>query len=86
MTLYCSTFGAKSALLFAKNIQGWEIRIANNPQIGFVEPLLRSYPQEFRSIVVHKFCKIIYYIEGNVVHIADLWDSRREPKSFITNL
>jgi len=40
----------------------------------------------YRSVVVNNLNKIVYYIEGDVVHIATLWDTRREPKSLIEDL
>ena len=41
------------------------------------EPLLAQNP--FMGIVVHKYCKLVYYVEEDTVRIADLWDTRREP-------
>ena len=83
---YCRTFGPKSVEKFAGNVQSWVIAIAQNPGIGKTEPLLNDYAENFRSIVVHKNCKIIYYIQGEYLHIADLWDTRREPRTLADSL
>ena len=30
--------------------------------------------------VINKLNKIVYYFEGDTIHIADFWDTRREPQ------
>ena len=35
--------------------------------------------REYRSIVVHKLFKLVYYVKDDILHIAALWDTRREP-------
>ena len=52
----------------------------DNPYMGSVEPLLSGDPRGFRSIVVGKINKLVYYVKGDVIRISDLWDTRREPK------
>ena len=44
--------------------------------------------REYRSIVVGTLNKIIYYVDSDVIYIADFWDVRREPKTLAeqTNL
>lgn len=44
-----------------------------------IEKLLRNRKHIYRSFVVHRHYKLIYYIEKDTVYIADLWDTRREP-------
>ena len=65
---------------------GYEPLLAANPGLGRKEPLLEGHPKGFRSIVVHKYCKLIYYVEEDGLHIADLWDTRREPDAQANNL
>jgi len=36
--------------------------------------------QTYRSIIVRKLNKIVYYVKGDTLHIAAFWDTRREPK------
>ena len=51
------------------------------PYIGKVEPLLAGRRYIYRSLVVHKYFKLIYYIDESrqTIYIAALWDTRREP-------
>ena len=74
-----NTFGKNAARKFDENIAQWEIIILQNPAIGSKEPLLKGERKEYRSIVVHKNNKLIYYVENDTLHVADLWDTRREP-------
>lgn len=32
-----------------------------------------------RSIQVHKLTKIIYFVEDDILHIADVWATRQDP-------
>lgn len=34
----------------------------------------------YRSIIVRRLNKIVYYIDNNTLHIAAFWDTRKEPK------
>ena len=52
---------------------------SGNPCIGLREPLMAERPEGFRSVVVHRNCKLVYYVDGDTVYIADVWDTRREP-------
>lgn len=50
-------------------------------ELGHFEPLLSDYGQSYRSIVINRLNKLIYYIKDNTVLIAAFWDTRREPKA-----
>ena len=86
MAVYCSTLGRKSLNRFMANIQDWVNSLALNPNMGQREPMLENRAKPYRSIVAHKNCKIIYYVENDTLHIADLWDTRREPRQLTQSL
>ena len=48
--------------------------------VGSLEPLLQHRSIPYRSIVINKLNKLIYYIENETIIVADFWDTRREPK------
>ena len=50
-----------------------------NPNLGPAEPYLADAPVLYRSIVVNRLNKIIYWINDDVIEIVDFWDTRREP-------
>ena len=60
--------------------------LAANPRLGIAEPLLAGRKRAYRSIVVHKLFKLVYYVKGDILHIAALWDTRREPHTQADNV
>ncbi len=74
-------FGLQTALKMNERIEDYVESLANNPKMGIVEPLLVHRKRKYRSLVVHKLIKLIYYINESPyrIHIADFWDTRREP-------
>ena len=48
-----------------------------------MEPLLSNRPMAYRSVVINKLNKMIYYISNtdDVIYIVDFWDTRREPNA-----
>ena len=79
-------FGLRAMQKLYARLLSYEPLLAANPGMGRKEPLLENHPKGFRSIVVHKYCKLIYYVEEDGIHIADLWDTRREPATQTDNI
>ena len=50
------------------------------PNIGSVEPLLADRSIMYRSYVVNRLNKIVYFVKEDHIEVADFWDVRREPK------
>ena len=53
--------------------------LRNNPGIGAAERYLEGTSVLYRSIVVQRRNKIIYWENDDVIEIVDFWDCRREP-------
>lgn len=51
-----------------------------NPEMGGIEPSLRSYPEGYRYLVDGNY-KIIYWIDQQDVIISVVFDCRRNPES-----
>lgn len=47
------------------------------PEMAPIEPLLEGYLHPYRSLVVKKKYKIIYYISNDLIYITAVWDCRR---------
>lgn len=77
--VFCS-FGEQIRQEFMNEVEKSVLALADNPSIGRVDPLFAHRKQEYRSIIVRKLNKIVYYIKNDTVHIAAFWDTRREPK------
>ena len=54
--------------------------------MGLVEPLLEGRNKVYRSLVIHKLYKLVYYVDEETIYIADLWDVRRDPDRLIARL
>lgn len=80
---YCQQhFGARIALRFIDSVDKQVKLLSTQPYIGIIEPLLAGRKRhQYRSLVVHEHFKLIYYIDqpNDILYIADLWDTRREP-------
>ena len=73
-------FGVQAVERFQERTEEWEDAMLQSPLIGKAEPLLANRTHLYRSIVINKLNKLIYYIENETIIVADFWDTRREPK------
>ena len=80
------SFGKNVFLKFHQNISHTISLLESNPEMGRLDPLLASRKRAYRSLVVNKFNKIVYFVEGEVVVIAAFWDTRSEPQSQVEGL
>jgi len=51
------------------------------PELGKIDPLIAHRKQLYRSIIVRRLNKIVYYIKDDTIRIVAMWDTRREPKA-----
>jgi len=80
---YIRLFSEKEAIRIYNSILD-EIGILKLfPQMSPVEPFLADCGKIFRSLVVMKNYKAIYYIEEeeNTVYVATIWDCRQNPEN-----
>ena len=73
-------FGQKVRSEFMQDVQHANMLLSKNPNIGSVEPLLADRSIMYRSYVVNRLNKIVYFIKEDHIEVADFWDVRREPK------
>ena len=74
-------FGLKSSQKFLSEISHVCQLLEDNPYLGPIEPLLIDKKKQYRSVVDNHLNKLVYYIKGDIIRIAAVWDTRREPKS-----
>jgi plasmid stabilization system protein ParE len=76
-------FGVYAKQRIVREVQEFVTLLSQNPELGKVEPLLQECPVEYRSYVINRINKAVYYINSdtNSIEIVALWDTRREPKS-----
>ena len=65
---------------FMQKVRETKLLLAANPQLGPVEPSLSILPKTYRSIVVARLNKMVYYIEGDVIEVSDFWNCRQSPE------
>jgi addiction module RelE/StbE family toxin len=63
-------------------------RLADFPQMAAREPLLIGRTKTYRSLIVKKHFKIVYFVDetNDEVHIATVWDCRQSPQRLINEL
>jgi len=79
-------FGKNSRDKFMQDVRQIRRLLAENPNLGPVEPLLANLPQTYRSFVLDRLNKIVYRIDEDVITIVDFWDVRRDPASLTKGL
>jgi plasmid stabilization system protein ParE len=53
--------------------------LAEFPRMGKLEERLVQEPEEYRSIRVSGYYRMVYYIEGNTLYVTDIMDTRQNP-------
>jgi plasmid stabilization system protein ParE len=74
-------FGERIRQEFMDDMEQAVLALADMPTMGKQEPLFAHRKQEYRSIIVRRMNKVVYYVKGDTLHIAAFWDTRREPKN-----
>jgi len=68
----------KTAKKIIEKIIDRTIQLENNPLSGTKEPLLQQRKFEYRYLVEGHY-KIIYWIDGNYIKVASIFDCRQNP-------
>ena len=72
-------FGEHTANKFQEDVIAKGESLLKFPEAGHPEPLLKGCKTFYRYIVVGKYNKMMYYIKGDIIVIADIWDMRQNP-------
>lgn len=72
-------FGRKARLNFMQRVKDTEKLMKHSPEIGQIDPLFANRPITYRSVIINGLNKLVYYVEDNIIYIADFWDTRMEP-------
>ena len=79
-------FGEKARQEFMTEVEQAVLSVADMPSMGRREPLLAHRKKTYRSIIVRRLNKVVYYVKGDIIHVAAFWDTRREPKNQFTQI
>lgn len=79
LTYVHDEFGLKAAKELQTSVDLWIQRIAQNPEISAPEEFLRNEVRQYRSKIVGKYNKLVYWYDSTTVYISDFWDMRKDP-------
>ena len=77
---YKKNMGLSAAAKFVEGINNVVTLLELNPNMGKEEPEIMTFRKSYRSFVEHKNHKIIYYIEKEILYIADIWPNSQNPE------
>lgn len=78
-------YGVITAQRFDQKLVAAFKRLTRFPQSSTPEPLLKRFPQHYRSFTMMRNFKVIYRYDADsdVVIIVDLWDMRMHPRRLV---
>ncbi|WP_292266255.1 type II toxin-antitoxin system RelE/ParE family toxin [Butyricimonas sp.] len=81
-------FGRSVSLELYRRVKYFSSLLKTNPMMGKLDSLLESVPLSIRTIVVHDYFEIVYYVDEveNCIYILTLWDTRRDPDEYVNDL
>lgn len=74
-------FGEIAAKDFMLEIHDTIRLLKNNPYMSPIDPLFDDRAKTYRSILINRRSKMVYYIEDDTIQIAGFWDCRRDPEA-----
>ncbi|OAV76108.1 Plasmid stabilization system protein [Bacteroidales bacterium Barb7] len=82
---YHHVAGRETANKLVADIRRSVQRLERSPRMAPIDLLLEGLPERYRSLVVKKNFKVIYYIDEqeDCVYIIYVWDFRQDPKKLI---
>lgn len=74
-------FGVRASKKLYRKFKRAEINLRGNPAIGARENYLMNRANDYRSLFIPEYFKLVYYYDeaSDTVFISDVWDTRREP-------
>lgn len=76
-----SKFGENERQKFMDEIDRSILALTDLPTLGKIDPLFAHRKQIYRSIIIRRFNKVVYYIKNETINIVAFWDTRREPNN-----
>lgn len=77
---YKQEYSENSANKIVSEIRTTVGKLKDFPELAAIEPLLKNRAKTYRSLVISKKYKAVYYIDNNTVYISQIWDCRQNPK------
>ena len=71
-------FSLKAKREFVTEVTEYEKFLCKFPETATIDPLFEDRTKTYRSVLINKRSKMVYYVEGEEIHIAAFWDCRRD--------
>ena len=72
------SFGLNQEKKYQQIIRNAANMLLTQPYMGALDPQLSDRTKSYRSVIVNKLNKMVYYVENDVVTIVAFWDCRRD--------
>ncbi len=86
VSVFAEFAGIRSANKFIERVKEKGDTLLKQPYIGHPETLLSNRPQDYRNISINKNYYIIYYVEDDIIWLADIWDRRNNPANLVARV
>lgn len=77
---YKKEYSINSAKKIINQIRTTVEKLKDFPQMGSIDLLLEDEPLAYRSLVITKIYKVVYYVDSDIIYISDIWDCRQDPE------
>lgn len=81
-----SYFGAKRRKKFMMQVEEAVDMLLRYPTSGPLDPLFADRAKAYRSVIVGGRSKMVYFIDGDTLYIAAIWDCRQDPEEQSTQV
>lgn len=72
-------FGVGREAIFRDEVRHVTELLMQNPYMGALDPLFEDRAISYRSVIVSRKNKLVYYVDGKYIHISAFWDCRQDP-------
>ena len=79
-------FGVVRAQRYAHEVDTEVNTLKKHPERGSDEPLLEGSKIPFKRLIISGLTKVIYHIAEDRIEIADVWDTRMNPKDLVARI
>lgn len=79
LVFYLEHYGERAASNLQLQYEARRDYVLRYPFTGFIEPLLINRKKQYRSAIINKYYKMVYFVDQDTIYVADFWDMRRNP-------
>lgn len=66
---------------FVNSVEKTTKLICDYLNLGSIDPHFSERGNVYRSVIVDRLSKLVYYVKEDTIRIAAFWDCRQEPQS-----